>query len=448
MIVAGKLHSGPGRAVLAGVAGVALLALVGCNDKNTYVPPPPMKVTVAKPVQQPVTVYMELTGTTDAINQVDLEARVQGFLTGIKYVDGQAVKAGDLLFTIQKDTYQAQLDQAQGALASAKAAQENKQLEFNRQNTLVQQQVTSVAKADDAKAQLDQAIAATQQAQADVEVAQINLGYTSVTAPFDGIVTNHLQDVGALVGYTGPTKLATIVQMNPIYTYFSVNERQVLLIKEELTKRGRTLRDIHDFPVEIGLSVDTDYPYKGVIDYIAPNVDQNTGTLTARGVFDNKNSALLPGLFAKVRVPLQQQPDAILVNDTAIASSQAGSYVLVVNAENKVEQRIVKTGQLEGQLRVITEGLTKDDQVIIGGGMRAVPGNVVDVQHGQMAAAPPPDLAPPSAAPAGADAKSSAPAASAPAPASPASAPAETKSPDAAAAPAQQAPAPAAPANP
>ncbi len=397
------------RGLLLGATALAALALGACNEKNQYVPPPPQKVTIAQPVQQPVTLYMQLTGNTAAFNQVDLEARVQGFLTGIKYVDGQKVKTGDTLFTIQRDTYQAQLDQANGALASAKAAQENKQLEFNRQNTLVQQQVTSVAKADDAKAQLDQAIAATAQAQADVEVATINLGYTEIQAPFDGIVSNHLQDIGALVGYSGPTKLASIVQMDPIYTYFSVNERQVLLIKEALTKRGRTLRDVHDIPVEIGLAVDDDYPYKGVIDYIAPEVDQNTGTLTVRGVFDNKNSALLPGLFAKVRVPLQQQPDAILVDDTAIASSQAGSYVLVLGADNKVEQRIVKTGQLQGQLRVIESGITKDDWVLVGGNQRAVPGNVVDPQKGSM-----------SAAAAAADAPASTPASTSPAPASPA----------------------------
>ena len=416
-----------GRGFLLGATALAVLALAACNEKNQYVPPPPQKVTIAQPVQQPVTLYMELTGNTDAFNQIDLEARVQGFLTGIKYVDGQKVKAGDLLFTIQRDTYQAQLDQAQGALDSAKANQENKQLEFNRQNTLVKQQVTSVAAADNAKAALDQAVAATAQAQADLEVAQINLGYTNISAPFDGIVSNHLQDVGALVGYTGPTKLATLVQLDPIYVYFSVNERQVLQIKNELANRGRTLRDVHDFPVEIGLSLDSAFPYKGVIDYIAPNVDQNTGTLTVRGVFDNKNSALLPGLFARVRVPLQQKPDAILVDDTAIATSQAGSYVLVLGADNKVEQRIVKPGQLQGQLREITSGLTKDDWVLIGGNQRAVPGNVVDPEKGTMSVAAPE---------AAATATPAAPAAPAPA--------AEPAAPAPAADPAPAAPAPAA----
>ncbi len=411
------------RGVLLGATALAALTLGACNEKNQYVPPPPQKVTIAQPVQDSVTLYMDLTGNTAAINQVDLEARVQGFLTGIKYVDGQKVKSGDTLFTIQRDTYQAQLDQAKAALASAQAAQENKQLEYNRQNTLVQQQVTSVAKADDAKAQLDQAIAATAQAQANVEVATINLGYTEIQAPFDGVVSNHLQDIGALVGYSGPTKLATIVQNDPIYTYFSVNERQVLLIKEALAKRGRTLRDVHDIPVEIGLSIDKDYPYSGVIDYIAPNVDQNTGTLTARGVFDNKDSALLPGLFAKVRVPLQKQPNAILVDDTAIATSQAGSYVLVVGSDNKVEQRIVKPGQLEGQLRVIDTGLTKDDWVIVGGNQRAVPGNTVDPQKGSMSAVEPTATATRAVTP---------PAGSEPAAAStpaPASAPAKTPAP-------------------
>ncbi|MCX5514576.1 efflux transporter periplasmic adaptor subunit [Kaistia algarum] len=380
------------------VAGLAALSLASCNDKNEYVPPPPPKVTVAPPLQQDATLYMELTGNTTAINQVDLSARVQGFLTSINYVDGQTVKAGTTLFGIQRDTYQAQLDQANAAVASAQAAQENKQLEYNRQSTLVQQQVASVAKADDAKAQLDQAIAATQQAQADAEVATINLGYTEVKAPFDGIVSNHLQDVGALVGYSGPTKLATIVQMDPIYVYFTVNERQVLLIKEQLTKRGKTLRDIHDIPVEIGLATETGYPHKGVIDYIAPTLDQNTGTLSVRGVFDNKDYAMLPGLFARVRVPLQTQKNALLVDDTAISTSQVGSYVLVLGKDNTVDQKVVEPGQLEGQLRVVTSGLAADDKVIVGGNQRAVPGSKVDPQDGAMStntattnAAPPPN---------------------------------------------------------
>ncbi|MCX5493782.1 efflux RND transporter periplasmic adaptor subunit [Kaistia dalseonensis] len=360
------------------VVGAAGLLLAGCNEKNAYVAPPPSKVTVAQPIQQPVTLYMELTGNTAAVNQVDLQARVAGFLESINYKDGQAVKTGDLLFGIQRDTYQAQLDQATASLQSAQADQENKQIQYDRQNTLVQQQVASVAKADDAKAALDQAIASVSEAKANVEVAQINLGYTSVQAPFDGVVTNHLVDVGALVGYSGPTKLATIVQVDPIYTYFTVSERQVLLIKQALSKTGRTLQDIHQIPVEIGLETEDGYPHQGVIDYVAPNVDQNTGTLEVRGVFDNKARLLIPGLFARVRVPLQKKDDAVLVPDTAIATSQAGSYVLVVNKDNEVEQRVVTVGQLDGQQRVIETGLTIDDKVIIGGNQRAVPGNKVD----------------------------------------------------------------------
>jgi len=366
------------------IAGLAALSLSACNEKNAYVPPPPPKVTVSKPVQGNATLYLELTGNTQAFNQVDLEARVQGFLTAINYKDGQSVKTGDTLFTIQTNTYQAQLDQAQAALQSAQASQENKQLEYNRQATLVQQQVASVAKADDAKAQLDMAIAETAQAQANVEVAQINLGYTDIKAPFDGVVSNHLQDVGALVGYSGPTKLAQIVQIDPIYVYFSVNERQVLRIKTELAKRGRTLRDVHDVPVEIGLASEDGYPHKGTLDYIAPTLDQNTGTLTVRGIFDNKDYAILAGLFARVRIPLQTKSDAIMVDDTAIATSQAGSYVLVIGKDNVVEQKSVEPGQLEGQLRVIESGLTADDQVIIGGNQRAVPGNKVEPEQGQM----------------------------------------------------------------
>src|SRR5690606_4202753 len=270
------------------VLPVALVAagLAACNEENTYVPPPPPKVLVATPVEQPVTNYMELTGNTQAYNAVDLEARVQGFLTSIDYKDGAAVKKGQRLFTIQRDTYQAQLDQAQANLEGATARQLNAQNEYNRQSQLGQQDFASKARVEDAKTNLDQATADVAAAKANVALATINLGYTEVVAPFDGLVTNHLVDVGALVGYAGPTKLATIVQMDPIYVYFNVDEQQVLRVMEALAAQGRTPDQLKDVPVEIGLQTETSYPHKGVIDYIAPQVDAGTGTLMVRGIFE------------------------------------------------------------------------------------------------------------------------------------------------------------------
>ncbi|MFZ0115587.1 MAG: efflux RND transporter periplasmic adaptor subunit, partial [Xanthobacteraceae bacterium] len=326
----------------------------------------------------------ELTGNTKAFNEVKLEARVQGFLEQIKYVDGAAVKKGDLLFVIQQSTYQAQLDQAKATLEANKASQANAQVEYSRQSTLGQQQFASQSRVDDAKTKLAETSAAVLGAQANLEVANINLGYTEVTAPFDGIASRHLVSVGALVGYAGPTELASVVQIDPIYVYFEVSETVVQRVKEALSRLGKTMRDVHDVPVEIGLQIEEGYPHKGVIDYIAPQIDASTGTLQVRGIFENKDAALLPGMFARVRVPIRRPAPALLVPDTAIGTSQLGRYVLVVNKDNVVEQRTVTIGQVDKGLRVIESGLKPDDLVVIDGIQRAIPGNKVDPDKQKM----------------------------------------------------------------
>ncbi|HSI38967.1 MAG TPA: efflux RND transporter periplasmic adaptor subunit [Xanthobacteraceae bacterium] len=378
--------------------GGALLALVlagalaGCEEKNTYVAPPPPKVTVAPPLKEPVTRYLELTGNTAAVNTVDLVARVEGFLTAIEYKDGAVVAKGTELFLIQQDTYQANLDGAKAQLASSQAAYTNTQTEYNRQATLGKQDFSSQAVVDKAKTAMDQAAAAVDAAKANLELAQINLGYTKVVAPFDGVVTRHLVDVGQLVGHGDPTKLATIVQVDPIYVYFTVSETQVLRVKEGLAAQGRTLRDIKEVEIDIGLQTEQGYSHKGRLDYIAPEVDPATGTLQVRAVFENKDLALLPGLFVRVRVPIQKLPDALLVSDTAIGASQQGQYVLVVGKDNVVQQKVITTGQLQGQYRVVTGGLSVDDQVVVGGIQRAIPGAKVEPQAaapGKTAAATP-----------------------------------------------------------
>jgi len=293
----------------------------------------------------------------------------------IDYKDGAQVKQGTPLFHIQRDTYEAQLEQAKADLLQQQAAQANAQSEYQRQSTLGKDQFASQAHVEDAKTDLDKANAAVMQAQANVELSTITLGYTEVAAPFDGIVTDHLVDVGALVGYSGPTKLASIVQMDPIHVYFTVSEQQVLQVKQGAAAQGRKVRDIHDVPVEIGLQTETGYPHKGTIDYIAPQIDPRTGTLTVRGVFDNKDTALLPGLFARVRVPVGHQDAGLYVDETAIGTSQLGSYVLVLGQDDVVEQRQVTLGPAQGPLRVVRDGIGPDDWVVIGGIQKAVPGN-------------------------------------------------------------------------
>jgi RND family efflux transporter MFP subunit len=342
------------------------------------VPPPPPQVDVAVPVQRAITRYLETTGNTAPIKSVDLVARVQGFLQSIDYQDGTFVKQGTTLFTIEPETYKLKLDQARAAEAGAEASLKLADADFKRQTDLVQRQAVSQSTLDTSTSNRENAQANLQQAQASTRLAEMNYSYTSVTAPFDGIVSAHLVSIGELVGVSSPTQLATIVALDPIYVNFNVNEQDVLRIRAESAKRGVTVSELRQLPVEVGLQTETGYPHKGKLDYIAPTLNQSTGTLPVRGLLPNPDRILLPGFFLRVRVPFDKQENALLVPNVSLGSDQSGRYLLVVNGDNVVEQRKVQTGQLEGDLRVIEDGLKPDDKVVVAGLLRAIPGQKVD----------------------------------------------------------------------
>jgi len=358
---------------------IASMALSAC-EQNSFVPPPPPKVEVAIPLQRPITRYLEQTGNTAPIKNVDLVARVQGVLQSINYQDGTFVKEGTTLFTIEPETYKLKLEQAQAAEAGAQASVKQAESDFKRQADLVQKQAVSQATLDTSTSTRDNAQANLQQAQANTKIAAVNFGYTNVVAPFDGIVSAHLVSIGELVGAASPTQLATIVALDPIYVNFNVNEQDVLRIREEAKRRGMTTSELRQLPVEVALQTESGYPHKGKLDYISPSLNQSTGTLAVRGVLPNPDRVLLPGFFVRVRVPFDEQQDALLVPDVALGSDQAGRYVLVVNGDNVVEQRKVRTGPLDGDLRVIETGLKPDDRVVTSGLLRAIPGQKVDPQ--------------------------------------------------------------------
>jgi RND family efflux transporter MFP subunit len=366
---------------LALAAGVA-----ACGQNNEYAAPPPPKVTVAAPLAQDVTRYYEATGNTAAVNSVDLVARVQGFVQAISYTDGDFVKKGTSLFTIEPEPYKLKVVAAKSTVVSAQASLLQAQQEYQRQADLIAKQVSTQANYDKALAQRDSAQADVQSAQANEKQAEINLGYTDVTAPFDGVVTARQVSIGQLVGANSPTVLSTIVQLNPIWVTFNASERDVQEVRATLAGRGQTIADLIGTPVEIGLQNEAGYPHKGKLDYVAPNVDPSTGTLPARAVLDNGDRGLLPGYFVRIRVPGRPRPE-LLVPDVALGSDQGGRYVLVVNKDNVVEQRKVEPGQLVDDLRVIETGLTKDDRVVVGGIMRAIPGQKVDAEQSSAPAA-------------------------------------------------------------
>jgi RND family efflux transporter MFP subunit len=359
--------------------GASSLVLLTACEQNTFVPPPPPKVEVAAPVQKPVTRYLEATGNTAAIKNVDLVARVQGFLQSINYQDGTFVKQGTTLFTIEPETYRLKLEQAKAAESGAEASLRQAEADFRRQSDLVQRQAVSQATLDTSTSTRANAQANLQQAQVNTKIAEVNYGYTNVAAPFDGVVTAHLVSVGELVGVASPTQLATIVALDPIYVNFNVNEQDVLRVREEARRRGMSVAELRQLPVEIALQTEQGFPHKGNLDYVSPNINPSTGTLAVRGVLPNVDRVLLPGSFVRIRVPFDEKP-ALLVPDAALGSDQSGRYVLVVNADNVVEQRKVQTGQLDGELRVIDSGLKAEDKVVVAGLLRAIPGQKVDPQ--------------------------------------------------------------------
>jgi len=378
--------SRPRLACLAALS-LTLAVTAACKKENAYVPPPPVRVNVAKPAKQDVVPYLELTGNATAYNMVDLEARVRGYLHEIDFQDGAEAKQADTLFVIEPAPYQAQLQQAQAAQAATQADLVQAEAEYYRQSTLGKSDFASQSKVDEARAKLDSDKAQLQNNQAGITIAAINLGYTRVTAPFNGVVSAHLVSVGGLVGVAGPTKLATLVQLDPIYVTFTVSEQQVLRIKAAMLERGMTPRDIKNVPVDVGLMTEEGYPHAGKLDYVAPTLDASTGTLSARGILENPKRQFLPGMFLRIRIPLGlEKANALLVPDEALGSDQSGTYLLVVDKDGVVQQKTVQTGQLEGKLRVISSGITADDIVVVSGNQKAVPGQKVAPQVTTIAA--------------------------------------------------------------
>jgi RND family efflux transporter MFP subunit len=379
----------PGRLVAA-VPVLAALMVAGCGQRNGYVAPPPPTVTVTSPTKQPVTRYFETTGNTAAVNSTDLVARVAGFIQEIKYRDGDYVPKGTLLFTIEPEPYRVKLDQAKAAEAGADANLKQLEATMQRQAELLASRNTSQANYDQALAARDSGQSTLDQARANTRLAQLNYDYTQVTAPFDGYVTAREVSIGQYVGSTAsPTLLASIVQTDPIHVTFNVSEQDVIRMRAAIARLGLTAEDLAKVPVEVGLQSETGWPHHGTLDYRAPTVTASTGTLAARAILQNPDRVLLPGYFVRVRIPLGEPQTQLLVPDTALGSDQAGTYVLVVDKDNVVEQRRVETGAQVDTRRVIEKGLGETDRVVVTGMLRAIPGQKVDPQTQAAAASAP-----------------------------------------------------------
>lgn len=347
------------------LAGVMVAALLGaCGKRNAYEPPPPPPVTVSKPARMPVTDYLQTTGSVSAFMSVDLVARVEGYLRSVNFQDGSIVKAGQVLFVIEPEPYRAKLQGQEAQLLDA-------QSEYDRQLRMIKENATSQANVDKWRSQRDEA-------QANVLLARINLGYTQITAPFTGRIGRHLVDPGNLVGSSGSaTKLATIEQIDPAYVYFSVNERDLLRVRAAAQARGQPLNQTPRVAVYLGLQTENGYPHEGTLDFANTGLDTGSGTLQLRAVVPNAHWMFLPGLFARVRIPRGAPTAQLMVPDRVVGNDQVGSYVMLVAADHKVQQRRVETGPAQDGLRAILSGLEPGSEVVIDGLQNAVPGNIV-----------------------------------------------------------------------
>jgi RND family efflux transporter MFP subunit len=341
-----------------------------------------LSIPVVKPRIQSVSNYVEITGNAASVNAVKLIARVDGYLEQIHYEDGQFVKKGDLLFTVQQDQYKDQLQQARAQVLAAQASLTYAKTEVVRYTALLKKDAATQVDVDTWTYKRAAAEAELLGAQAQVALAKLNLGYTEVRAPFDGIVGKHLIDPGNLVGGGGQeAALAEITQLDPIYVVANLSEQQVLQIRQNLNQHRLTFADLRKVPVDVALSDQTGFPLQGTLEYVAPALDPATGTLLVRGILANPDRALLPGFFVKMRLPMAKvDRNALLVPDRSLQEDQGGRYLLIVGKDDVVEQRYVQLGQLDGSLRVITSGLKPDDRVVVGDLWRATPGTKVTPQ--------------------------------------------------------------------
>ena len=345
-------------------AVLLLLVLAAACDRDAAAPAPPLlEVSVAPVEPAKIPIYLEHVGTTEAINSVEVRARVRGVLEQVLFKEGADVEAGDLLFVIEQAPYRAALARAEGDLARARATEERSRLDYERATELTRQQVASQADLDHARAARNEAAASVQSLLAAVEQAKLDLGYTEVRAPIAGRIGRILVTQGNLVGGTEETVIATIVQLDPIYVYWSPSERERFDVLR-LRREGRYVqRD--EIEVHASLADGSEYPEVGRLDFVDNTVDPSVGTLRVRAVFPNPDKTLLPGEYAKLRVLVGREVPVLLVPARAIVEEQGGSTVFVVGADGTVEARNVVAGATSGGSRVIESGVEAGEQVAV-----------------------------------------------------------------------------------
>ncbi len=383
------------------LSGVLLLMTACAQQQPTAAPPPPPKVTVSQPINREVVEWEEYTGRLEAMESVEVRARVNGYLQSIHFKNGTTVKQGDLLFVIDPRPYQAELERAKAEVALANARLERTGKDLARAQMLVRSRAVSEEEVDTRVSDQRQAQETVQAARAMVNAAQLNVEFTQVRAPISGRISRNLVSVGNLIngGSTQSTLLTTIVSLDPIYCYFEADERSYLKGIRQLRNGDRTNGRASRQPVYVALADEENFPHQGSIDFVDNRLDQNTGTITARAVLPNSDLLLAPGLFARVRIPAGDKYKALMLPPEAVGSDLSQQFVFVVDEQNLVQYRKVTPGPIIDGLRVIRDGLQPDDWVIVKGAQRAKTGAKVDPIKQDSAGLPPsPSAAPERAA--------------------------------------------------
>ena len=362
-----------------------LLLLTGCHKASPPPMRPPPAVTANQPVQREVVDWDEYPGRLEAVEMVEVRARVSGYLQSVQFKDGAEVKKGDLLFVIDPRPYQAEMDRASANLTQAQVRLELTKNELSRAERLLKSSAISEEEADSRNKAKREAEAALESARAAMEAAQLNVEYTRITAPISGRIGRKLLTEGNLVnGNQGmPTLLTTIVSLDPIYCYFDADEKSALRYQQ--LARAHKAEDFRESQVamELELANETNFPHRGMLDFMDNRVDSATSTLRVRGVFPNPapQRILQPGFFVRIRVPGSAKYRAMLVADPAVGTDQGEKFVFTVNDQDEVVRKPVQLGPVVEGLRVIRNGLQPNDWVIVNGLMSIRAGAKVQAQR-------------------------------------------------------------------
>jgi RND family efflux transporter MFP subunit len=340
-----------GISIVIVIAIIGLISLKSCGKTITKAPIP---VTTATPLSQEIRSFATFDGIVNPYLTVNLDARVKGYLTKIGFADGAMVKKGDLLFVIEQDTYIQDVKLKQAIYTEAKS-------EFARQKSLLKENATS-------QAAVDKALSQYQQSEANLTIAKINLGYTEIKAPFNGLMGKHLLDVGAYLDTTSKgVQLSTIQQISPIYVYFSINERDFLKFAKGVDQNAERKSEVNTLPVFVGLQSETGFPHEGILDYAANLISTDTGSLQLRAIFKNEKYQLIPGLFARVMAQYGLPRQALLIPNTAVMTDQVGEYVYILDQAKRAQRQDIALGQRFEKYVEVTKGLTDTSIVVING---------------------------------------------------------------------------------